>query len=101
MIERYVYLKFKDEHANDASRREAAQACRELIAQVPGVLSVTAGIPADADCESKWDLSLVVRFANLADVEPYRVHPTHQKLIDDVLGPRKLVVKAWNFDVGD
>ena len=101
MIERYVYLKFKDEHANDASRREAAQACRELIARVPGVVSVTAGIPGDADCESKWDLSITVRFASIADVEPYRVHPTHLELVDDVLRPRMVVTKAWNFDVGE
>lgn len=100
MIERYVYLRFKDEHQNDASRAEAVAKCRELLPQVPGVLGATVGVPGDPDCASKWDLSITVRFASIDDVEPYRIHPTHRKLVDEVLTPRMAVIKAWNFNVG-
>ncbi len=101
MIERYVYLKFKEEHANDASRKQAAARSRELLPKIPGVVSATVGLPGDADCASKWDLGLVVRFASLEDVEAYRVHPTHLELVNEVLKPRTHVIKAWNFDIGD
>ena len=101
MIERYVYLRFKDEYSNEASRAEAAAACRELLPQVPGVVSATVGLPGDAECEAKWDLALVVRFNSIDDVEAYRVHPTHMKLVTEVLRPRMKVIKAWNFDIGE
>lgn len=100
MIERYVYLRFTEEHQTDASRAEAVAKCRELLPQVPGVVGATVGVPADDDCGSKWDLSITVRFDSIDDVEPYRVHPTHRKLVDEVLKPRMQVIKAWNFDVG-
>jgi len=61
---------------------------------------VTVGIPADEASERSWDVSIVVRFRSVDDVEPYREHPEHRAYVDEFLRPRMVVIKAWNFDVG-
>jgi hypothetical protein len=98
MIERIVLFKLKGEHANDAERRRVAEHSREVLAAIPGVESVSVGVPADPSAEKSWDLSLVVRFASLDAVEPYRVHPAHRRYVDEYMRPRMEVVKAWNFE---
>ena len=100
MIERYHFLKLKPEFAAPERRHEAAARVRAVLPTVPGVLSITVGEPADAEAAAGWDLSIVVRFATLADVAVYRAHPTHRQLVDEVLTPRVEFKKAWNFDVG-
>jgi heme-degrading monooxygenase HmoA len=97
MIERIVLIKFKEEAVEE--REEVAAEAREAIEGVPGVTGVTVGVPADENAEGKWDLSIVVRFDRLADVEPYRVHPRHRDLVENVLQSRVEVIKAWNFRI--
>lgn len=98
MIERYVYIKLTDEHATEEGRSAVAAKTLELIPQIPGVVGTTVGTPASAEDLKKWDVSITVRFNELADVEPYRVHPTHVEYLD-YLEPRAECKKAWNFRV--
>jgi hypothetical protein len=97
MIDRYVFVRLKKEHA--AERQEIADHSARILAALPGVVRVTAGTPADAPAEAAWDLSIVLRFASVDDVEPYRVHPEHRRYVDEYLAPRTEVIKAWNFAV--
>jgi hypothetical protein len=99
MIERIVLFKLKPEHANPQSRKEVAAHSRKVLATVPGVESVSVGVPADADAEKSWDLSVIVRFASLEAVEPYRDHPVHRQYVDEYMTPRMEVRKSWNFRV--
>ena len=100
MIESYHFLKLKPEFATPERRHETAARVRAVLPTVPGVLGVVVGEPADDEAAAGWDLSIVVRFARLADVATYRAHPTHRQLVDEVLAPRVEFKKAWNFDVG-
>lgn len=99
MIERYHFLKLKPEFRSDEHRRDTLTRVRAVLPTVPGVLSVTAGEPADEEAAAGWDVSIVVRFASLADVAPYRADPTHRRFVDEVLAPRVEFKKAWNFEV--
>ena len=97
MIERYIFLKLNE--ANAARGPEVAAQARSVLTEVPGVVAVTAGTPADDGARSAWDVGIVVRFAKLEDVEPYRVDAKHREWVDGTLKPMVEVMKAWNFDV--
>lgn len=99
MIDRVVLVKLKKEHSNPAARDEIARRAREVLRPLPGVVSVTAGGPADAASEASWDVNITVRFARLADFETYRAHPEHRRFADEFLAPRSEVRKAWSFEV--
>ncbi len=99
MIERYVFIKLKDAHATPTGRAELVEETKAKLPGLPGVLGVTVGTPADEAAEKAWDMSIVVRFAKLEDVEAYRVDPVHRAYVDEFLRPRVETIKAWNFEV--
>jgi len=99
MIDRYVFVKLTDDYATLAGRDEVVKHTHNVLRGLPGVVALTVGTPADERCEAMWDISIVVRFANLEDVETYRVHPTHRSYVDDFLRPKMAAIKAWNFVV--
>ena len=98
MIERHVYVKLNDEHATDESRAQAVERSREL-ASIPGVLSVSVGTPADLSSLAAWDFCIRLEFESIEAVEAYRIHPDHQRYLEEFLDPRTTVKKAWNFEV--
>ncbi|HKU40097.1 MAG TPA: Dabb family protein [Polyangiales bacterium] len=98
MIERYVFIRLKPEHATEHGRAEV-RARTATLAQVPGVGSLAIGMPADAGARHAWDFSLVVRFDSLAAVERYLEHPLHVAYYQGFLEPRVQVIKAWNFEL--
>jgi hypothetical protein len=98
MIERHVLIKLKAEFANDAARREIADATLAAIRAIPQVRAVSVGVPADAHASSAWDISLVVDFDSLADVQPYMDDAGHQRFTVEYLRPKVEVVKHWNFE---
>lgn len=101
MIERVHLLKLKPEHANPRSRREIVDRTLAVLGGLPGVLGVTAGVPADPETEKSWDVLIVVRFGDVADIEPYRGHPEHRRFVDEFLSPLVDVKKGWNFECLD
>lgn len=100
MIIRYVFVRLNDQHHSADARAKVARKSSAWLRAIPGVRDVQVGIPADAGAEGAWDLSIAVSFDDIADVEPYRVHPEHRRYVDEYLRPRMQVIKAWNFEVG-
>lgn len=99
MIERHHYLKLKNGHANPEGRAETVRRVLEVLPTLPGVLGVTAGVPADPEAERSWDVFISVRFASLADIATYRSDTGHRGFVDEFLAPRVEMKKAWNFSV--
>ena len=99
MIERYVFIKLKDAHATTTGKADVVEETKAKLPGLPGVLSVTVGTPADEATQSSWDVSIVVRFAKIEEVENYRVHPVHRDYVDNFLRPQMESIKAWNFEV--
>lgn len=99
MIERIVLFKFKETYSNDAARAEIAEKSRKDLSALKQVVNVSVGVPADAHALQGWDLSLVVRFHSMEDVEAYIVDPDHRAYVDDYMSERVEVRKAWNFRV--
>lgn len=97
MIERYVFVRLKKEHAHE--RKLVMSEARRVLEQIPRVTAYTVGAPADEHAQDSWDVCIRVLFTSIYDVEPYRVHPAHRRFVDDFLKPRIDMVKAWNFTV--
>ena len=98
MVERYVFVKLKDEYATPEGRREVAQQTATQLDAVPGPVRVTVGVP-DEKAEGSWDLSIAVLFNDHEDVAPYLVHAEHRRYVDEYLKPRMEFIKYWNFHV--
>lgn len=101
MIERVVLIKLNDEDAHEEERNRVANHARRVLPLLPGVLSVSIGTPADERCEKSWDISIIVRFAELSDLPRYRDDPDHRAFVDQFLAPKMSAIKAWNFDVAE
>jgi hypothetical protein len=99
MVERVALVKLQPEHATPEARRALAAEALATLRPLPGVLEVTAGVPADDDSLRSWDVCVVVRFASLADAEAYRAHPAHRRFVDAVIAPRAAARKGWTFAV--
>jgi hypothetical protein len=97
MIERIVLYKLKDEYCNDAARAEIAKRTRTALEGLQSVRAVTVGVPADDASEASWDLSIVVRFDSMEDMQKYLADPAHRAYVDEYAGPRIEVRKAWSF----
>lgn len=92
MIDRYYFVKLRDEHATDAGRAEVIARCRAALAGVP----LTAGVPAD-DSAARWDIGIVVRVDDLAALAALLARPDIAAFFDWLAG-RSAVVKAWSFE---
>lgn len=99
MIQRIVLIKLVDAWSNPEGRAAVAQRARDTLAPLPQVRQVTVGLPADEASVGSWDVSIDLRFASLADVEPYRVSPAHRAFVDGYLGQKVAVLKAWSFEI--
>lgn len=91
MIQRFCFIKLRDEHVADRSAL-----ARTLRAQlVAAGADATIGVPADASA-SRWDLSIVVHAASLEAWNALSGRPAMIRIFDD-LAARAAVVKAWTF----
>ncbi len=99
MIERIVLFKLKDEYCNDAARAEFAARTQRDLGAIENVRSVTVGLPADDASEASWDISILVQFDSMEDVEQYIADPAHRAYVEGYAMPRIEVRKAWNFHV--
>lgn len=99
MIERHHFLRLHEPYRSPEQRRETARRIAEALTELPGVLSLRWGLPADENAGKDWDLSLTICFQSLADVETYRAHRDHRRFVDEYLAPRLAEKKIWNFEV--
>ena len=99
MIQRIVLLKLTDEMATDEGRREVAEHSRVVLESLPGVESVAAAVAADPATAGAFDISLVLGFRSVDELEPFRVHPDHRAYVDEYLRPKLTAIKAFNFEL--
>ena len=96
MIDRYCFVKLKDEHV--ANREVLAEALHAMLDEVDGIDVVTVGTPAD-DAAASWDLSLVLRSRDRNGWATSNVDEQLREVFDGWLPEKAEVVKAWTFEV--
>jgi quinol monooxygenase YgiN len=97
MIRHIVLWKLR---AVDAATRSAdvstiVAALSALPALIPEIKALAVGSNV-ADHASNWDLGLVVDYANMADLDTYRTHPEHLKVVDIV---KPLIAQRASVDI--
>jgi len=97
MIERIVLYKLKEEFCSASARAEIAARTRAVLGALRNVRAVSVGVPADEASQASWDISIVVQFDTLDDVQKYMDDPQHRAYVDDYASSRIEVRKAWNF----
>jgi len=86
MITHLVFFKMQP----DALGRSAEANARELVRllkALPESIAVIQELSAGTDISNtpaSYDVGLYTRFANADDLEAYRIHPEHQKVIEFV-----------------
>jgi hypothetical protein len=96
MIDRYCFVKLKDEHVTN--REALAEALHAMLDEVDGIDAVTVGTPAD-DAAASWDLSLVLRSRDRNGWATSNVDEQLREVFDGWLPEKAEVVKAWTFEV--
>jgi hypothetical protein len=98
-IDRYTFIRLVAEQATPDGRAEAIAAIRAGLAAVAGLTRLTVGTPAD-DSASRWDVSVVARFATLDDLNAAMAGDAWRATFEDIAA-RAVVVKSWSFAVDE
>ncbi len=100
MIDRFAFVRLAAAHATLAGRADTLARIRIALAELPGLVRLSLGTPADASAD-KWDLAIVARFADLPTLTAAMATVGWASIFDHMLPARAAVVKSWSFDVDD
>ncbi len=85
MIKHIVIFKLKD-FANGKSKAENTVELKirllELKDKIKEILEIEVGIKSDKAPEANYDMILTTKFNGFADLDLYRVHPEHKKVVE-------------------
>lgn len=94
MVERIMLFKL-----NDPSTREAIAAMTvSTLAKLHDIEELSVGVPADANAEKSWDLSIVIGVPNLPLLDALLASNTFTNFIEKTMNGRYAVMKAWSFE---
>ena len=94
MIERIVLFKLVEPE----TRQAAAEQARAQLAALPGLKSMTVGVPSDPASLRSWDLSVILRFADQPATDAALASPAFEGFMEETMEDRYEVVKAWSFE---
>ena len=72
----------------------------QALKTIPGVISLRSGkaVPSQRTIvDSSYDVALIISLINQAALDAYLVHPTHRKLLEEIMKP--LVDRIRVYDV--
>ena len=93
----HVVLVWLKKPGDAADRAKVVKAAKMFQAEISQIQHLSVGQPLASDrpvVDDSFDVGLVLRFANPADLNAYEKHPVHVKAVTDVLQPiaKKLLV---------
>ena len=94
-----VWLK----HPGDAAARRAIVDAGESLKTIPGVVDVRAGpaLPSTRPVvDSSYDVGVLVTFTDEQALQAYPTHPTHLKVLEEILKPNADHYKVYDFTIG-
>lgn len=85
---------------NAADRQAVLDVSRQLR-EIPGLLSLDAGVCLPSDrpiVDSSFDVAVRMRFASKAAMQAYIIHPLHQRAVKETLTPLAAKVRVFDFE---
>ena len=97
MLKHVVLMEFKKD-APDDYPQEVIAALKALPALIPEILRLEVGIDTVGDPRA-LDLGLIVRVADKDALQRYTDHPTHQRVLTEIIRPHleRVVVVDFEF----
>lgn len=98
----HVVLMWLKQPGDEAALARIRAAGDELAAEIPGIVSMSAGPPLPNDNEvvdDSFDIAFVMRFRNAQALADYIVHPVHQRAVDEVLSPAAARIRVYDVVV--
>lgn len=86
----------------DAAARRAILDAGEALKTIPGVVDVRAGpaLPSTRPVvDSSYDVGVLVTFTDEQALRAYSTHPTHLKVLEEVLKPNADHYKVYDFKI--
>jgi deoxycytidine triphosphate deaminase len=86
MVTHIVFFRMHPEAAGSSGKENARRLVEQLRA-LPDKIDVLVDLEAGADFSqtpASYDVGLITRFNSREDLEAYRVHPEHQKVVEFV-----------------
>jgi Stress responsive A/B Barrel Domain len=96
----HVVLIWLKKPGNAADRDKAISAAKMFQKEIHEIKHLSVGQPLASErpvVDDSFDVGLIMRFANQADLSIYEKHPVHVKAVNDVLKP--MAAKLLVYDV--
>lgn len=96
----HVVLIWLKKPGNVADRAAVVTTAKKFQAEIPQIQHLSVGQPLASErpvVDDSFDVGLVIRFANQADLSAYEKHPVHTQAVADTLKP--LAKKLLVYDV--
>ena len=96
----HVVLIWLKKPGNAADRARAISTAKMFQKEIREIQHLSVGQPLASErpvVDDSFDVGLVMRFANQADLSTYEKHPVHMKAVNDVLKP--MAAKLLVYDV--
>jgi len=87
---------------NAADRAKLVGAARMFAREIPEVKKLTVGqmLPSQRPIvDSTFDVGFVIRFADKAAMDRYEQHPSHRKVVKDLLQPMARKIQVYDLVV--
>ena len=97
-IEHIVIIWLKQ--PGNTSAQDTVIKSSQTLKTIPGVISLRSGraVPSQRTIvDSSYDVALIISLTNKAALDAYLVHPTHKKLLEEIMKP--LVDRIRVYDV--
>ena len=94
MVERIMLLKLVEGRERTEVGLRAGSALRDL----PELVELSVGLPADDASEKSWDVSLILRFSSYRALERVLASEAYRHFVEGELASAAQVTKAWNFE---
>lgn len=96
----HVVLIWLKKPGDKAGRQKVVDTAKMFQAEIREIQHLSVGTPLPSErpvVDDSFDVGLVMRFANLADLGTYEKHPAHVKAVKEILQP--LAAKLLVYDI--
>ncbi len=97
MVEHLVLIQWTDSASPEAIAR-AMDGLRALRGQIPGILDLTCGENFNPRAQG-YTHALAIRFEDRAALDAYEPHPTHQRVVQELIVPISAGILVLDYEI--
>ena len=98
----HIVIAWLKQPGDQTTRQRVIDAAKQRLSKIPGVVSVTSGtsLPSTRPVvDSSFDVSIIITFRSVDDLNHYPSRPEHQQMMAEIIKP--LMARYVVYDVLD